>query len=361
MDILLSHTTALEALRTWGARSPIGTGAAPAPEVPEKVPLQAELLARIGDNDLLASLSRPLHLLATRTRGSRRTALVHEHLQSGPLPGGSVIRLAPGLCCIAPEELAVEMSLSLTLLELAVLLSELMGLYAICPSCRKGMYQRERPLMTPESLLSHLDALGTRRGTRLVRRALAMACVRSGSPRETKLALRLSLKPSLGGYGLHVLSMNEPLEVRRIHDRMQRGVRRPDILVAGPERPGQERKVAAVEYNGVDHDAPERIAEDANRTNELVAIDVPEFIVRREQYRDLAYMDGLVERIRERLGIARPAAGPERRRRLRRARWELYLELERIDGVTWGGRERERARAGTGAWDVVPTEAYGLD
>ena len=239
MDILLSHTTALEALRTWGAQDLIGTGAASAPEVPEKVPLQAELLARIGDNDLLASLSRPLHLLATRTRGSRRTALVHEHLQSGPLPGGSVIRLAPGLCCVAAEELAVEMSLSLTLLELVILLSELMGLYAICPSCRKGMYQRERPLMTPESLLSHLDALGPRRGTRLVRRALAMACVRSGSPRETKLALRLSLKPSLGGYGLHVLSMNEPLEVRRIHDRMQRGVRRPDILVAGPERPGQ--------------------------------------------------------------------------------------------------------------------------
>ena len=62
MDILLSHTTALEALRTWGARGPIGTGAAPAPEVPEKVPLQAELLARIGDNDL------PVYLIVSVLR-----------------------------------------------------------------------------------------------------------------------------------------------------------------------------------------------------------------------------------------------------------------------------------------------------
>ena len=194
-----------------------------------------------------------------------------------------------------------------------VLLGELLGLYAVFPWDERGMRQRDEPLMTPEGLLAHLDALGPRKGTSRVRRALSLACVRSGSPRETKLSLRLSLKPSLGGYGLTVLSMNEPVEVGRIHDRLQRGTRRPDILVAGPERPGQERRVAAVEYNGRDHDAPARISEDARRTNELVAVGIPEFVVRREQYADLDYMDGLVERIREKLGVPRQMQSAERR------------------------------------------------
>ena len=362
MDILLSHTTALEALRTWDAQALIERGEVADLEVPAKIAHEGQLRDLIDSSALLRSLSKPLHLLSSRTRASRRTRLVHEHLQRDPLPRGSVVRLAPGVCCVSPEHLAVQMSFSLTLLELTVLLCELLGLYAICPSCERGMIQRESPLMTPESLLAHLDALGPRKGTRLVRRALAMACVRSGSPRETKLSLRLSLRPELGGYGLSILSMNESVEVERIHDRLQKGTRRPDILVAGPGRPGQERRVAAVEYNGRDHDTPRQIAEDARRTNELVAVDIPEFVVRREYYGDLDYMDGLVERIREKLGLPRQVRGVELSERLRRLRWELYLELERIDGVTWKGRERERARQDAAArgWDVVPVDAYGL-
>lgn len=362
MDILLSHTTALEALRTWGVQELIDGDKGAVLEVPARVCREEKLLDLIGSNPLLESLATPLHLLSSRTRASRRTRLVHEHLQRDPLPRGSIIRLAPGVCCVSPEQLAVQMSFSLTLLELTFLLSELLGLYAICPLHEKGMYQRERPLMTPESLLAHLEALGPRKGTRLVRRALAMACVRSGSPRETKLSLRLSLRPELGGYGLSVLSMNEPIEVQRIHDRLQTGTRRPDILISGPERPGRERRVAAVEYNGCDHDAPRQIAEDARRTNELVAVDIPEFIVRREQYGDLDYMDGLVERIREKLDLPRPARTAERSKRFRRLRWELYVELERIDGITWRGRERERMRreAAASRGDAVPVDAYGL-
>lgn len=364
MDVLLTHTTALEALRTWGVQGLIEGDQCSVLEVPTRVVREVELRELIDSSALLQSLSTPLHLLSSGTRASRRTRLVHEHLQRDSLPRGSIVRLAPGVRCVSPEHLAVQMSFSLTLLELTVLLSELLGLYAICPTSEKGMYQRERPLMTPESLLVHLDALGPRKGTRLVRRALAMACVRSGSPRETKLSLRLSLRPELGGYGLSILSMNEPVEVRRIHDRMKKGMRRPDILIAGPEQPGRGRRVAAVEYNGRDHDAPQQIAEDARRTNELVAVGIPEFVVRREQYDDLDYMDGLVDRIREKIGLPRQVRGVELSTRLRRLRWELYTELEQIDGVTWKGRERERTRrvaaAAADEWDVVPLDAYGL-
>ena len=127
-----------------------------------------------------------------------------------------------------------------------------------------------------------------------------------------------------------------------------------------------------MEYNGIDHDSPERRALDIERHNELVAMGYDEFIVSAEQYRDLDYMDGLVARIREKLGVRTAALDPEEAARRRALRQQLYEELELIDGVHWNGLARERARRAAAAgslgaasspddgWDVVPVEAYGL-
>lgn len=365
MDTLLSHTTALEALRLWDVPRGEGPHAGTEPAVPEELP-SSDHLASLANGPLFGRLSRPLHLLSSAAHGRRRTEQICAHLQRRPLPPGSLLRLADGVLCVSPEHLGVQLAPQFTQLELIVLLSELLGLYAICPDAEDGMVQRDEPLMTPESLLAHLDRLGPVRGVGQVRRALAMACVRSGSPRETKLSLRLALKPALGGYHLNVLSMNEPVEVRRIHDRMQRGVRKPDILIGGPEVPGRLRKVVAVEYNGRRHDEPDRIVQDAVRSNELKAIDVIEFIVRREQYCSLDYMDGLVETIREKLGLPRVGLDPAERKWRRWQRMQLYRELERIDGVHWDGLERAKSPGALGDvpdksdWDVVPVDAYGV-
>lgn len=365
MDILLSHTSALEALRIWGI--PRSSDEAEQ-EVPSLVPVARELRPIIEGSPVLSRLSMPLHLLATGGRGRRRTKLVHAHMQDEPLPGGSILRLGPGVLCASPELVCVQMAPSLTQLELVILLSELMGLYAIAPGEKDGMVQRAKPLMSPEGLLRTLDELGTRRGVRQVRRALAMACVCSGSPRETKLFLRLSLRRELGGAGLNVLSMNDSIEVRRIHDRMRVGIRKPDILIAAPSVSCRPRKVVAVEYYGRRHDEPVRLAQDVARSNELRAIDVVEFIVRREQYGDLDYMDGLVDVIREKLGVPRLRLTQEQSRDYRQRRVALYRELERIDGIHWTGLERAREReaadameAEQGCWEEVPVDAYGLD
>ena len=308
---------------------------------------------------MLRDLDTPLDLLVSRRSGSARTKLATTHLCDETLPAGSVLRLANGILYSSPERLAVEMAPHLTRLELVMLLAELMGLYAIALDEPDGMVQRTVPLTTPRALLAYLDQLGPRRGTREVRRALLITPVQAGSPRETKLTLRLSLKPGLGGYGLHVLSLNDPVRVQRIGRDMAEGVRRPDIVLVNP-RTGA---IVAVEYNGRRHDAPERLDQDARRTNELKAAGIGEFIVRREQYRDLAYMDGLTEKIREQLGLPQLRLTRAEQARRRRLRSELYQELELIDGVRWDGRAREREsreRRNDG-WDVVPAEAYGLD
>lgn len=369
MTILLSHTTALEACRRSELRRRLERGERCAvPLLPE--PAGAEELSRLVRADpLLADLPGPLDLLVRAGSSRVRNARVRTHQLGLPLPGGAAVELAPGVLCASPEELAVEMAPQLTDLELTLLLAELTGLYAIDPESEDGMLQCRRPLTSPERLRDYFDGLGRRPGARRVERALAHAPVRAGSPREAKLALRLSLRPGLGGYNLAVLSMNDPVGVRRINDAMGAGVRRPDIIVGPPDGAARSGGVpfVAVEYHGRRHDAPARLAQDAERTNELKAMGVSEYVIRREQYRDLDYMDGLVERMRRELGMSRVGLSAAEARRRRELRRELYEELERIDGTHWNGRERDRARraadreghASTG-WDVVPVEAYGL-
>ncbi|MBM6775387.1 hypothetical protein [Olsenella profusa] len=358
--MLLSHLSALEALRRQGTSALLDASESDAPPVPDVAPTHAELTERLGSDPALRGLEGPVDLLTTGARGHARTSTVTTHQQTTSLPPGALLRLSDDVWCTSPEQLAVQMAPRLTKLELVALLAELMGLYAIEPTTEDGMVQRDVPLATPENVGAHLDALGPVRGTAQVRRALALTPVRSGSPRETKLTLRLSLKPALGGWHLNVLSLNSSVEVQRIDRAMTCGVRRPDIVIGG--RDGQ---VVALEYHGRRHDAPERLAQDAARTNELRAIGVGEYVVRREQYRDLAYMDGLVERIRADLHLPRVGLAPEERKRRRQLRQELYHELECIDGTHWDGRERARRAAeqevaAEGGWDVVPVEAYGL-
>lgn len=371
MGLFLSHTTALETLRSWGLRHRLARGERCDAPVPAAPPAEKDLEQMALRVPSLAAPNRPIEVIVATGHSGARANGLFAHVTRAPLPARSAIRVSDDVVCSAPELVAVQMAPSLTLLELLCLLSELLGLYAICPEVEDGMFERPEPLTTPERLRAYLDALGPRPGTGLVRHALALACVRSGSPRETKLALRLSLRPGLGGYGLGLLAMNAPVVVERIYDPAATGIRRPDILVGRPRDaalPSAARFVA-VEYNGRHHDHPARIARDVNRSNELRARDIPEYVVRREQYDDLDYMDGLVARIRQNLGLPRIGMTKEAAAERRRLRQQLYEELEHIDGIHWNGRERalERGRQASPsdetarAEELVPVEAYCLE
>ena len=371
MGLFLSHTTALEALRGWGLRHRLAKGERCDVPIPTALPAEKDLERITLHVPTLAATDRPVEVIVSTGHSGARAHGMFAHVTKAPLPAGSAVRISDDVVCSAPELVAVQMAPSLTPLELLCLLSELLGLYAICPGAEGGMFERSEPLTTPERLRAYLDALGPRPGTGLVRHALARACVRSGSPRETKLALRLSLKPGLGGYGLGLLAMNEPVVVERIYDPGVTGIRRPDILVGRPgdAGPSDATRFVAVEYNGRHHDLPARITQDANRSNELRARNIPEYVIRREQYDDLDYMDGLVARIRKNLGLPRIGMTKETAAERRRLRQWLYEELEHIDGVHWTRRAREKERkrwvSSTGETtqaeeELVPVEAYGL-
>lgn len=368
MDILISHFSALEVVRLQTLRRALEERHRCDALVPGRGPRDDELARLIAAAPSLSTLTTPVEVLVAGEAGRRRSRLVRTHVAPQLPPAGSAFLVAPGVCCVSPEHLVVQLAPRLTELELIVLLSELMGAYSVAPELEDGMYQRRAAVTTRELIEAHLDGLGTFTGVTRVRRALRRACVGSGSPRETKLALRLGLNPARGGYGLDVLSMNDPLEVVRIRDRMRTGVRRPDILLrapAGAMRNGRPLLGAAVEYDGKDHASEEAHARDAERHNELTAIGVVEYLVTKAQYRDLAYMDGLVDLIRRDLGTPAKRRTHAEAARLRRLRLRLYQELERIDGVRWDGvrrrREQAQAQGEDAGWDAVPVDAYGLD
>ena len=102
----------------------------------------------------------------------------------------------------------------------------------------------------------------------------------------------------------------------------------------------------------------------------LAAAGIAEYRVDKDLYKNLGYIDSLVEQIRTELGMPREHLSRRQREQRRKLRLELFDEVEEIDGVTWDGRarERDRRKAGIGATppqdpvegDVVPLEAYGV-
>lgn len=369
MSILLSHTTALEALRSPLARRRLNRGERCAAEAPDEPPAPEELDALF---ERLPSLTRPIHVSVSERSRRADSSQVHTHTTKLQLPPDSAIRLAEGIYCSSPEHVVVEMSRMLTHLELVFLLGELLGTYAIAPGTEEGMAKRPHPVTDPERILAHLAALGSVSGVARVRRALRVACVGSASPQETRLSMRLGLKPALGGYHLDVLSMNKPVEVIRIGRELGEGVRKPDVLLRAPRADAPFSGVA-FDYEGNVHRRPGRRTVDLRRQNELLAVNFKDYLLDKVLYDDLDYMDDLVRRIRDDLGIAQPRLGYAEEARRRALRQWLHDELELIDGVTWAGRLRERDRRRAPleelachqvpepVYDPVPVEAYDLD
>lgn len=334
MDILISHLTALSAMRRWELRRDFDPLCRSAMEVPTSIPSPSEVSRIISAAPFLEDLPHPLHVCAQGVRARRED--LTSHVVAASLPYGSVIGLGHGLLCVSPEHLVVQVARYLTDLELMMLLAELMGTYAIDPSGGRGFFTRDTPIATAESIRAHVDALGRFPGKVRVRRLLGMTCENAASPREAKLYLRIALKPSLGGYHLPVAAVNQPIMVPRLGKPTHRGVRKPDLLLLPLEsrKRGRFRGVT-IEYDGEDHFDRERHTADTTRRSELQAIGFIEYGVNRDQYRDLAYMDGLDSCIRRDLGMRTSGLTIEEQGRRRRLRERLFRDLERIDGVHW--------------------------
>lgn len=345
MGIVLSHVTALEVLRRWDAPRLIERGRLERPaRLPDRMPSPAQLACALERVPCLADVSLPLHVLVGTERGRHRSDLLRAHLTSAQLPPAALFRLAPDVLCAGAELVALQMSEFATDIELLLLVDELCGHYGIQPLARSGLVSRPDPLTSVSRIGGLLDALGDVRGASKLRRALARARERSGSPQESRTVHRLEFSVRCGGFGLEVVGLNDPVLVGRA-DALLSGVservRRPDILLLAPEQASGEMPFAgvAIDYQGAYHRDPLQEGRDINRRNELLAAGIKDYEVAREHAADLTYMNWLVSCVRRDLGLAepRPPRAVGEARAARRAR--LAEKLDAADGLRWTGRD----------------------
>lgn len=327
MDNLLSHKTALRLLRDPElglVERPTNTTALCAPEHPVDAFTVRDLMS---ENSALRRAGEPLEFVASGRCGARRQASYISHVFGSPLPAGSVFQVRGGLWCCGPELTALQLAAGLSELELVVVLCELMGTYSLASGSDGGLVQRSRSLTDPDRLQAFLGKLKGTDGVKALRRAAALALPGSASPRETKLALRLCLPAKKKGYGLKLLSMNEPLEVGRLGCG-DKALRKPDILIAPYE--GSGASPVAFEYDGEEtHMTREGVLSDTVRGNELKAMGISEYRINRELYRNINYMEDIVAAARAEAGYPRRHRSPEYEYRQKLRHVELYRELER--------------------------------
>lgn len=341
MAILLTYTSALEAMRLEEFPDLLDAWDERTAHVPERLPSKGELLGMIEANPLLQKLSLPLHLLVSSDSNSHSYDLVQRHVSGFAYPRRAFARIGEDVYVASPELLPFQMARVGEPLELALLMCELCGTYSVCPD-GDGMLQRTGPLTTRESLRDFLRLMGTGYGTRRVRAALPLVCADSGSPYESRLGMRFRGRREVGGFELEFVSMNEEIGLEAIGRELDRKqIRKPDILFLAPPRVERAERMPfrgiAVDYKGRVHDEPAVAEVDDTRRNELLAHGIKPYELRKAHYDDLDYMESFVQKLRRDLGLP-----PDDFSYGRELREDLYQDLERIDTVHWSGQDPVR-------------------
>lgn len=309
-------------------------------DIPDaKAPTKSETDRWLGSRSIGRLLSRPVHLLVADRGGSRDNETFRSHVLCGDLPAGSFLRVGVGLAVPCPKLLVLQMARLATPLELVLLIEELCGTYAVQPADPSGMLQRKEPLTSRARILEFVDKLNRPPAAAKVREACSFAFDASGSPMESRLALRIAWPRRKGGYNMPILSMNEDLEVARIWRGLEEShVRRPDILFSLPRdgAPGY-----CLDYHGGVHGRDGRAEADAVRANELLAFGLQPFAIWHVQYEGTAYLDRLVDGVlRGKLGLPAHRVTAARRALELTRREALLAELDVIDGLSWGVSEK---------------------
>ena len=227
-----------------------------------------------------------LHVLVSRPGERSASAGVRSHVLGAPLPGGSFVRVAPGICSVSPELLFVQMARRLSFARLVLFGFELCGKYTIVSTSGQGAYAHHyepREQVTSVSrIASYLDSLPKVAGLKRARRALRFVSDGAESPEEAKMVAAACLSTAEGGYGLPLPYMGYRVDgaerFRRCDAYFSRG--RVDL-----------------EYNGVVHDSADAGARDAQRANALESLGVTVISVTRCELRDPDKFEKIVRRV----------------------------------------------------------------
>lgn len=159
-----------------------------------------EQLERLACSEL-RHLTAPFHLLVAHPDLRRNSKLKTCHVWQDTIVRGAFVQAGHNVYVSSPAFCFVQLAQQLSLVELIQLGCELTGAYTPSSFASSGI-QRCRPLTTNRDLASFVGRLNRWPGIKVARRAARYVLGRSASPRETLVALRLSLPGSLGCHHL---------------------------------------------------------------------------------------------------------------------------------------------------------------
>lgn len=164
-------------------------------------------------------LSPPYHVLASSDADKRALGSVVVHVSGFPYGGGSFIRVAGGVYVPSPELCFAQFAGNSTLIRSIKEGFALCGSFALDESSETGLSAR-RPVASTRSLGRFLDSHSSLHGTAKARRAIRWVMDGSASPRESDLAMRLTLPQRLGGFGIPGARLNRRIDPQKLASRL---------------------------------------------------------------------------------------------------------------------------------------------
>ncbi len=253
-------------------------------------------------------INRPFNIIVNDASSRRDTACAITHLWSLPIPNGSLIA-QDGYLVSSPEFTFVQMGNIFSLPQLIALGMEFAGGYRLRPQTEEG-FEKRQPLTTATKLRAFVDSTRGSHGRTKALRACAYLMEGSASPRETALALFLTLPYLLGGYGIARPQLNSR-------------VRMPTRAVWKPDRNYRSCDLTWPEFNfSLEYDSnrwhtgSERISRDAKRQGELGLTGMEVIPVSNQQIMNATDMEKIALLAAKKTGkrIPKSALGPTQAR-----------------------------------------------
>lgn len=298
MTICLSHISALQALRAlrFQGWNPQATKAG----IPAFTPILEVRNYAARRPWLNASNSQNIHIaIAKQQRRSKAKGIV-THIVTCDDSNTLLIENESPVTIPSLGFLLVQLAQSVPFCELVEIAFEMCGSYSLAPdgssfaSCARAI--------TAKKLNGQISRIGNMRGVEQARRAASCVIDGSASPAETKLAMLLCLRRTLGGYGLPKPTMNERIFVTEA------------ARASTPNRSFVcdlywKNAKLDVEYDSDQfHASSEGIASDAQRRNALQLMGFTVITATRKQMRDRDAFDDMARAIAKIIGYRLPRA-----------------------------------------------------
>ena len=232
----------------------------------------------------------PIDILVPERTQRHITRDIKQHLWTDILSEESFVELGKGIYVASPSLCFIQAAPLLSSVELIALGFELCGSYRIANDDGHGFVKRD-PLVSPEQLADYCSKLRNHKGLKTVRRALPWVLGGSASPMETALAMKTSLPPRLGGYGMPLPVLNQRIDL----DDNARIIAHKSYLECDLFWPGHK---LALEYDSDKyHVGPERIESDARRRDALAYMGIQTVTATRERVMRPSEFDALMRHL----------------------------------------------------------------